>query len=266
VRGVLLVYLVVFGLLVLDYRVLRPVRRLSRPWEVVTNRDVGGSTRLIHVRPTGHAGVRFEPGQFAWLITGRTPLWAEQHPLSIASSAENSPAEGIQLSIKALGDWSSTTVPDLAPGHRVWIDGPFGAFTTERKAAQGFVFIAGGIGIAPMRSMLLTMRDRNDRRHALLIQAAHDETRLLFRDELTELRQALNLDIVYVLEAAPRGDCPFEHGYVSRNLLEKHLPAQFRRYHYFVCGPPPMMDAVERALVSLGVPRRAIDSERFNVL
>ena len=125
VRDVILVYPVVFGLLVLDYRVLRPLRRLSRPWAVVTNRGVGGSTRLIHVRPVGHAGFRFEPGQFAWLITGGTPLWAEQHPLSIASSAERSPSEGVELSIKALGDWSSTTVPDLAPGHRVWIDGPF---------------------------------------------------------------------------------------------------------------------------------------------
>jgi ferredoxin-NADP reductase len=48
--------------------------------------------------------------------------------------------------------------------------------------------------------------------------------------------------------------------------LAQHLPRQFRRYHFFVCGPPPMMDDVEAALRSLGVPVRAIDSERFNVV
>jgi ferredoxin-NADP reductase len=156
-------------------------------------------------------------------------------------------------------------VPNLTPGTRVWVHGPFGAFTTERKAAQGFVFLAGGIGIAPMRSMLLTMRDRGDRRHACLFQAARDETRLLFREELDALKPALNLDIAYVLEAPLDGKCD-ERGYITKELLQRHLPPQFRRYHYFVCGPPAMMDAVDRILVNLGIPPSAIDSERFNVV
>lgn len=265
VRYVLLAYTSAFGLLAINYRVLRPLRVRARGWEVVANRDVGGRTRLISVRPTGHRGLRFEPGQFAWLITGRTPLWSEQHPLSIASSAERPPEDGVEFSIKALGDWSSSVVPRLAVGSRVWIDGPFGAFTTERKPAQGFVFIAGGAGIAPIRSMLLTMRDRCDRRHAVLIQAAHDEAKLVFRDEIEGLRTAMNLDVVHVLEEPLDGRAG-ESGYVSTDLLARHLPAQFRRYHYFVCGPPQMMETVERALLSLGVPRRAIDSERFNVV
>jgi predicted ferric reductase len=265
VRYVLLAYTGIFGLLAVNYRVFRPLRLLARGWEVVANRDIGGRSRLIGVRPVGHRGLRFEPGQFAWLITGRSPLWSEQHPLSIASSAECPPEEGIEFSIKALGDWSSTVVPQLAVGSPVWIDGPFGAFTTERKAAQGFVFIAGGAGIAPIRSMLLTMRDRCDRRHVVLIQAAHDETKLVFRDEIEALRAALNLDVVFVLEE-PLDPGTGECGYVSKDVLVRRLPAQFRRYHYFVCGPPPMMDTVERALVSLGVPGRSIDSERFNVV
>jgi predicted ferric reductase len=212
-----------------------------------------------------HRGFPFEPGQFAWLTTGRSPFSLQQHPLSIASSAER-PAEGsIEFAIRELGDWSGTVVPNLEPGTRVWVDGPFGAFTTERKATQGFVMIAGGTGIVPMRSMLLTMRDRGDRRHVLLIYAAYDPGSMAFRDELEGLRASMALDIVDVLEAPPPG-WNGERGYVTADVLERHLPGQFRRYHFFVCGPPAMMDAVEAALIARGVPAASIDSERFNLV
>lgn len=265
VRFTMLAYAAAFGIVTLQYRLLRPLRLRQQPWEVTANLDAGGSTRLLRVRPVGHAGFLFDPGQFAWLVTGRTPLWAQQHPLSIASSAERGPDRTIEFAIKALGDWSSRVVPNLAPGTRVWVDGPFGAFTTERKAGQGFVMIAGGIGIAPMRSMLLSMRDREDRRHVVLLYAAHDEGRMILREEIEGLCGSLNIDLVLVLEAPPAG-WTGERGQVTRDTLQRHLPAQFRRYHYFVCGPPPMMDAVERVLATLGAPTASIDSERFNVV
>jgi predicted ferric reductase len=265
VRATVLGYAVAFGLITLHYRWLRPLSLARRPWELVANRDAGGSTRLLQLRPVGHAGFAFEPGQFAWLITGRTALSAQQHPLSIASSAERSADGTLEFSVKALGDWSSTVVPALSAGTRLWVDGPFGAFTTERKAAQGFVFIAGGIGIAPMRSMLLSMRDRGDRRHVVLFVAANDESRLVFRDEIDAWRAGLALDVVVVLES-PSSQWTGARGRIGTEVLRQHLPPQFRRYHYFVCGPPAMMDAVERALVELGVAPRAIESERFNLV
>jgi predicted ferric reductase len=157
-------YTALFATLLLRYRLVRPLVLSRRPWEIVANRDLGASTRLLRVRPLGHEGLRFDPGQFAWLITGSTPLWSQQHPVSIASSAESASRDGVEFAIKALGDWSSTAIPALAPGRRVWIDGPFGAFTPAGKTAHGLVLIAGGIGIAPMRSMLMSMRDRADAR------------------------------------------------------------------------------------------------------
>ena len=125
--------------------------------------------------------------------------------------------------------------------------------------------IAGGTGIVPMRSMLLTMRDRDDRRHVLLLYAAHDRARMAFRLELEALRSVMALDIVDVL-AAPPPDWRGAYGYVSAELLRRQLPRQFRRYHFFVCGPPAMMDAVEAALLAGGVPAASIDSERFHLV
>lgn len=265
VRVAVLIYAAAFSAVTLHYRLVRPFRLGLRPWEVVTNVDASGSTRLLRVRPVGHPGLRFEPGQFAWLMTGPTPLRSQQHPLSIASSAQPAADGSLEFSVKALGDWSARVVPTLAAGTRVWVDGAFGAFTSERKANPGFVMIAGGIGIAPMRSMLLTMRDRGDRRHVVLFVAVHDESRLIFGREVEQFRASLNLDLVVTFEA-PSPDWSGERGQITTDVLRRHLPTEFRQYHYFVCGPPPMMDAVESALLGLGVPAAAIDSERFNLV
>jgi ferredoxin-NADP reductase len=183
----------------------------------------------------------------------------------MASSAERGPDGAVEFAIKAVGDWSAGVVPRLAPGTRVWIDGPFGAFTIDRKIAQGFVLIAGGSGIAPFRSMLLTMRDRGDRRHVVLFHAARDETRVLFGQELDALARTLNLDVVRVLEA-PSDDWKGARGLITADLLRHHCPPQLGRYGFLVCGPPAMMDAVTSMLVELGVARAAIDTERFTVV
>lgn len=263
-RGLVTAHMVVAFLLLLRYRLVRPLLLWRRPWALLENRDVGGSTRLLRLRPAGHTGFRFQSGQFAWLVTGRTPLWSEQHPISIASSAEA--ADGTrEFGIKALGDWSGTVVPALEPGARLWVDGPFGAFTPEQRAAQGYVLIAGGIGISPMRSIITTLRDREDVRPVLLFHAARDASRLAFREEIERLRGQMNLEVVYVFES-PGPEWSGERGYVSADVLRRHLPRQYRRFQFFVCGPVPMMDAVEKALRELGVPAGAVQTERFDMV
>lgn len=264
-RVLLVAYVAAFGALLAIYRVIRPMAMRRKPWEVAENVDIGGATRLLRVRPVGHPGFDFVAGQFAWLVTGRSPFSREQHPLSFASSAERPSDGAIELAVKALGDWSGDVVPALTQKERVWVDGPFGAFSHERVDADGFVMIAGGIGVTPMRSMLLTLRDRGDRRPVLLVHAARDTDGLLFRRELESLRGTLGLEIVQVLESAP-ADWSGERGVVTRDLLLRYLPAEPTRYHYFVCGPRPMMDSVERILVETGVSRPRVHSERFDIV
>jgi predicted ferric reductase len=252
-------------LVLLHYRLVRPLLLWRQPWAVIENRDAGGSTRLLRVRPVDHRGFGFEPGQFAWLRTGRSPLWSGQHPISMASSAERSGEGTIEFGIKALGDWSGTVVPALGPGSRLWLDGPFGAFTPEGKPAQGYVLIAGGIGISPMRSILLTLRDREDVRPVVLFHAAHDPSRVAFGGDVGALARELNLKVVYVFEEPEEGSAA-ERGYLTGEILLRHLPRRYRRFQYFVCGPGPMMDAMDRVLVEIGVPAAAVQTERFDMV
>jgi ferredoxin-NADP reductase len=102
-------------------------------------------------------------------------------------------------------------------------------------------------------------------RPVLLIHAANRPERMLFRDEIEALRGAVNLRCVPVFEAPPPG-WSGESGFVTRELLARHLPAQYLRHQFFVCGPPPMMDLVEGALLALGVPPDRIGTERFDLI
>ncbi len=257
-------YAVAFVALLLRYRVIRPLRLARRPWEVVSNTDVGGDTRSLIVRPLGHPGLQFQPGQFVWLATGSRPLTAQQHPITIASSAEPDETRHVELAIKAFGDWSGKVVPQLQAGARVWLDGPYGALTPDRFPGQGFVLIAGGIGITPMLSILRTMRDRGDVRPVVLVYAANRPERMVFRAELDALQSGLNLRIVLLYESPPP-DWRGERGLVTTELLRRHLPQQYKRYQYFVCGPAPMMDLLEDELLEVGVPPAQICTERFNM-
>jgi len=148
-------------------------------------------------------------------------------------------------------------------GETAWVDGPYGTFGVDHHPdAAGFVLIAGGIGVAPMMSMLRTLADRGDRRPLWLFYGNRDWDRVAFREELQQLTQRLDLRVVHVLsEPPPRWTG--ERGFIDAAVLARHLPAQRDGLEFLTCGPTPMTVAVEQALASLGVPASRVHAELF---
>ncbi len=246
-------------------RVIKPIILLRRPYVIEEVRPERGSAWTLVMRPDGHRGFRFQPGQFAWITAGSSPFADAEHPFSISSSAED--PQRLSMTIKALGDFTRT-VKDLKPGQRVYLDGPFGAFSVDRHPhARGFVFIAGGIGITPMMSMLSTLADRGDRRPLWLLYANRDWESVTFREEIETLQQRLDLRVIHFLETPP-SDWQGETGFINAEKLTRHLPPERTQnmYEMFICGPKPMMDAVEKALVEIKVPLGDFHSERFDMV
>jgi len=252
-------------LLLVWIRLLSPLIRLRRPWRVVqVDADRGGTSTLV-IEPVGHEGFRFDPGQFGWIAVGRSPFSITQHPFSFSSAAATPPGGSVAMTIKAAGDFTKT-VPEVTPGTRVYLDGPHGVFSMDRHQAPGYVFIAGGVGVTPLYSMLLTMREREDVRPVTLFYASATWDDVVFRDELTELGETMsNLRVVHVLERPPDG-WTGESGYITPDMLRRHLPPQYRRYEYLICGSSAMMDAMEKALTAVGVPFRQVSTERFDMV
>jgi ferredoxin-NADP reductase len=109
------------------------------------------------------------------------------------------------------------------------------------------------------------MADREDVRPVVLVYANNDWEDVAFREEIERLKGRMNLAVVHVL-VRPPGNWTGEIGYVRTDLLARHLPRGYRRFQFFICGPGPMMDAAEAALVELGVSAARIHTERFDMV
>ncbi|MCG6134554.1 MAG: ferric reductase-like transmembrane domain-containing protein [Nostoc sp. LLA-1] len=249
--------------LLIYVRLVKPMFMTKKPYLVEEVRQERGDVWTLALRPRGHEGFQFQPGQFAWITLGISPFRMREHPFSMSSSGDNT--ERIEFSIKALGDFTKR-IKDVTPGTKAFLDGPYGVFTTDRyEDTAGFVLIAGGIGITPMISMLLTHAERQDERPYILIYASKTWDDVTFREELHELQQKLDLTVVHVLKDAPE-DWSGETGYVDKELLGRYLPKRRGTRQYFICASPKMMDQVEAALHQLEVPTTNIHMEHFNLV
>jgi len=262
-RWTWLLYMAGWVGLVAWVRVGKPWRLLRRPWRVTGVRPEGRRTWTLAVEPEGHDGMPFQPGQFAWLTLGRSPFAAAEHPFSMASSAASTGP--LEFTIRELGDFTST-IGSTAPGTVAYVDGPFGVFSPDRHPdAAGFVMVAGGVGVAPMMSMLRTFADRGEARPLVLVCGSDTLNDVIFRDELRELEQRLDLRVVHVLREPPP-DWQGETGLVTEDVLRRALPADVDGFTCFLCGPEPMTDAVQQSLRRLGVPLRRIHVELFDMV
>lgn len=246
--------------LLLFPRVVKPWLLIKRPYRVTSVTRAAPRTWIVDVQADGHDGLSFKAGQFAWLSLGKSPFSLQQNPFTFAGSAVQQGR--YTFAIKELGDFTSR-IGQVQPGARAWLDGPYGAFMLGVDASS-VVMIAGGIGITPMLSILRTMKDQADPRSATLVYGAGEEPGLAFKAELEELAASLNLTLVFVLER-PQAGWSGESGLVDRALLERRLPDDTPGTQYLICGPEPMMNTAEKALMARGVPFRRRHSERFNI-
>ena len=245
--------------------VWRPLRAHRNSYVVDEVRAESATAVTVALHAEGHPGVSFRPGQFAWLKIGGSPFVFEEHPFTIASPATEPSRK--EFTIKALGDFSEI-LAGLRPGRTVHLDGPHGSFTIDGlKNTEGFVFLAGGVGVTPMLSMLRTLADRDDDRPALLVVAGRTADDMLHRANIEDLEARLDLRVVEVLEEPPP-EWHGEVGWLSEKVLDTALPGYGARWRrdYFICGPGPMVAAAIRILEEWGVSDARIHTELFDVV
>lgn len=256
-------YFLFWLLLIIYVRLIKPWHMRNRPYRVTEVRQECNNCCTLVLEPDNHKGINFKPGQFAWLTLRASPFHIKEHPFSISSSAAQQGK--VAFTIKALGDFTRT-IKDTQVGETAYLDGPFGVFTTDRyPSAPGFVFIVGGIGAAPIMSMLRTMADRDEQRPLLFIYANDSLENVIFKEELETLKTRLNLRVMHVLKDPPP-DWNGESGFVTAELLKKALPKEIQKYEYFLCGPKPMSNAVQQGLHDLQVPLAKIHFELFDMV
>jgi predicted ferric reductase len=246
---------------VVHTRIVRPWLSRRRPYRVRRVEAERDQSWSLILEPDGHPGMRFRPGQFAWITIHESPFTLQQHPFSFSSSAR-SPV--IRLTAKELGDFTSTW-KDMEPGARAFLEGPFGSFIPDPSPRTGLFMVMGGIGITPAMGILRTLEDDGDRRPVTLIYGNQTWEDITFREELDALTGTLNLKLVHLLEDPDEG-WEGEEGLVTGELLEKYLPEEPNGFQYFICGPKPLMDVTEIELRKKGVDWKRIYTERFDIV
>ncbi|MDO5630619.1 MAG: ferric reductase-like transmembrane domain-containing protein [Paracoccus sp. (in: a-proteobacteria)] len=250
-------------------RLLRPWRQWRNPWRVIDNRDEGDGIRTLTLRPQGQPLSGWRPGQFAWLTVGTSPFSLREHPFTISTAPEKGPE--VSFSIKPLGD-DSARLSQTEPGTIAYIDGPYGQFSIDREAgSDGFVMIAGGVGITPIIANLHAMQERRDPRSVFVLYANESWDDVAFRDELTQMAEQIRLTVIHVIQDPPDDDWPpegfiVETGRIDGDMLSRLLPQTSRDWPHMLCGPPPMLKALKADLQKLGVPVARIDSEIFEMV
>jgi len=213
-------------------------------------------------RPEGRPRRDYLPGQFHFLVfrtDGRLPT--EEHPFTISSDPLG--GETLASTIKASGDFTRR-IGELRPGDRASVSPPYGRFSYVLHPDEtDLVFVAGGIGITPFISMIRHLRSASADRTVLLLYGNRTEADVVFREELAagEAAERPRLRVVHVL-SQPSASWDGETGFIDGEKLER-LCGELRGKGFYVCGPPPMMRQVTRALRRLGVPSARVHYERF---
>jgi predicted ferric reductase len=239
--------------------VIKPALQRKAPYRVVSNRAVAHRMWEVAIEPEAGPAIAFAPGQFAWLNLGHSPFSVTEHPFSISSAPSQRPR--IAFTIKESGDFTNR-IGEIAAGTRAYVDGPHGNFTLAGRRAERIVFVAGGVGFAPIIGMLRQLRDDADRRPVAIVYGNRVEEQILYREEIDAMRDSLDVEIHLVLSEPPEGWAG-KVGELTPDVLRGCLPPDAPGTLYFVCGPAPMMDSVEDTLAGFGVPARRIVSERF---
>lgn len=238
-------------------RIARPYGGGWLPYRVREVRPDGSAAVSLVLEPDGHDGLSFTPGQFAWLKFADARYSLREHPFSIASSAAR--ADALSFTIRTNGDFTGT-VTDIAPGTRVLVDGPHGAWRPEPGTTV--TYVAGGVGVTPALSACATALDGGVAQPTQVVAGCRTVADLIGGDLLEAARQLPDVD-VFVVPTDPPPGWSGAHGYLGREVLQ-HLPgAPIADRSWFVCGPPQMTRLVRSALLELGVAPRRIHVESF---
>ena len=192
-----------------------------------------------------------EPGQFVQV----TVFGVGEAPISISSSPSRSNGT-FELCIRKVGDLTNV-IHRLEQGAMVGIRGPFGrGFPVERFRGKDLLFVCGGLGMAPLRSLLNeVLDDRGNYGRVILLYGARQPADLLFKDELAEWEARDDVEVHLTV------DCPDQEWNRCVGVITRLFPevmVEPRNTIAVVVGPPIMYRFVLKELKKLAIPKSNI--------
>lgn len=215
-----------------------------------TSSDIDIKTYKIRFKDG--AGIDFMPGQFVEFSIpgiGEAPFGFASSPLI---------KDHIELSIKRVG-LVTEAIHNLKPGTAVWLRGPFGnTFPVEEMEGSNILYIAGGLGLAPLRPLITYVfdsRNRDKYKNIQMLLAARSTADFIYTREFDEWKNYRDTEVVLTIDRPEEGwdgKVGFPHNLVAE------MDIDYTNTYAVLCGPPIMIKFVSGKLVELGLPREKI--------
>lgn len=229
--------------------------------KITSQHEVASKTLAVHLeKPDGFA---FEAGQFieaALIDPPETDAEGDNRAFTLASA----PYEPELIFATRLRDTAFKRVlRKLRKGQEINLDGPFGSFTLHKDAARPAVFLAGGIGITPFRSIVLQAANEALPHRLFLFYANRRPEDAPFLRELQDVeKQNPQFTLVATMTEASAQPWQGPRGRIDKALIERHAGPMAAPI-YYIAGPAGMVRAMQSLLRSAGVTADNIRAEEF---
>lgn len=216
---------------------------------------------------------KFIPDSKVSYIPGQYMEWTLPHTKSdsrgirryftIASAPEETE---VKLGVKIIPDQSSSfkkTLLNLKPGSRLTADQLAGDFVLPKDQSQKLVFVAGGIGVTPFRSMISSIIDSGRKVDVVVFYSAADPKEFVYK-EIFKKAEDNGVKSIYVLGSKnpPPKDWIGETGYLTEAMIKKYAP-DFKERTYYLSGPVAMVNNYKNLLHGLGINYSKIVTDYF---
>ncbi len=204
--------------------------------------------KIIAEKPTT---IDFQPGQAVDISISKQDWEQELRAFTFTSLPDD---EYIEFTIKTYPSHNGVTAQllSLSKGDELFIHDVFGDITYKGEG----IFIAGGAGVTPFISILKQLEKGNSIGNNKLIFANKTQADIILEDKF---RQLLGDNFINIL--SDENVTNYEYGFISADLIKKHTNEHSQ--YFYLCGPEPMMQAVEKHLSSLGILESHIVKEAF---
>lgn len=235
-------------------------------YHVIGNQKLTPTTLLLTLEQDPFENAfSFQPGQYAAISFKNHGRPTPVRCFSMASSPTDQKV--LQFSIRTKGRFTNALMGTNI-GDEVNVRGPFGGFVFDTEKDKDLVFIAGGIGVAPLISMIhyaTNMKLSND---ITLIYSCSNQDDIPFIEQLKSLVQDNpRLNVVFVISKGPidkLAGLNVISGRIIPEIINQYTNNSYTNKKFFICGPPSFMNAMVQTLQTKGIADNKIITEAFS--
>jgi len=247
-----------------------PKRTVKQELSLLEKSSVTG-TDIMSFKFSRTNEMRYKAGQYSVVDLG-TKQDPEGPSRSFTIASSPSEKDFILISTRIRDTPFKKKLAGLDIGSPVNITAPLGEFVLpDEDYSNPVVFLSGGIGVTPFRSMLKYATDNQLPVQIIVFDSNRNQTNILYKKEFDDWANInKNLKIIYTITeespaAGAKEDWTGERGYINKAMLTRYLPSnELGNSIFYICGPPGMLHAMQKLLEDeLRIPKERIKIEEF---